>query len=207
MARLVPSEVVLRRGERITVRSAEASDAAAVISLIRDELNTHEFSVTQPDEFDKTEEEQAQTLEDFADRPGALFLLAEHGGTLIANLSFKNHPRRRMAHHGHFGIGVSEPWRGRGVGRALITTLLDWAAASQDVEKVCLGVFANNAAAIGLYTSIGFAEEGRRSREFKLGPGRYTDDIQMSIWVKPVEGAFPRWRANNPPGGADARGR
>lgn len=200
MAVLAPTEVTLRRGERITIRSPLPEDAAAVIDHIRDEIDTHGFSVTMPDEFDKTPEEHAEVLRHIAERPGCLALIALHDGAIIANLQFKNHPRRRMAHHGHFGVGVSDDWRGRGVGRAMITALLDWAAASEEIEKVCLGVFATNRRAIGLYTSIGFAEEGRRTREFKLGPGRYVDDIQMSIWVKPVEGASPVWRANNPAG-------
>jgi ribosomal protein S18 acetylase RimI-like enzyme len=36
-----------------------------------------------------------------------------------------------------------------------------------------------NDAAIALYRKHGFAEEGRRVREIKLGPGRYTDDLVM----------------------------
>jgi hypothetical protein len=31
---------------------------------------------------------------------------------------------------------------------------------------------------------MGFVEECRRVKEFKVGPGRYHDDIQMSLWVK-----------------------
>lgn len=200
MAVLSPIEVTLRHGERIVIRSPLPEDAGAVVEHIREELDTHGFSVTQSDEFDKTAEEHAEVLRRITERPGCLALIALHGGTIIGNLQFKNHPRRRMAHHGHFGVGVADAWRGRGVGRAMITALLDWAAASEEIEKVCLGVFATNRRAIGLYTSMGFAEEGRRSREFKLGPGRYVDDIQMSIWVKPVEGASPLWRANNPTG-------
>ncbi len=200
MAVLDPIEITLRRGERITIRSPLPEDAGAVVEHIREELGTHEFSITQPDEFDKTADEHAEVLRDIAERPGCLALIALHGGEIIGNLQFKNHPRRRMAHHGHFGVGVAQAWRGRGVGRALISTLLDWAAASEEIEKVCLGVYATNHKAIALYASLGFAEEGRRIREFKLGPGRYVDDIQMSIWVKPIDGATPLWRANNPSG-------
>jgi ribosomal protein S18 acetylase RimI-like enzyme len=90
-----------------------------------------------------------------------------------------------MAHHGHFGIGVCEAWRSRGIGRALIRTLLDWAETSDTIEKVCLGVFAENTRARALYRSMGFFEEGRRLAEFRTAPGRYSDDIQMFRFVKP----------------------
>lgn len=207
MAGLEPFQVVLPRAGPIVIRSAEPSDAAAMLAHIRAELDTHEYSVTMPDEFDRTVEEQEQAIREIAQREGCICLLALRDDAIIGILHFKNHPRRRMAHHGHFGIGVSQAWRGRGVGRALITTLLDWASATDVIEKVCLGVFATNHRAINLYASLGFAEEGRRIKEFKLGPGRYVDDIQMSIWVKPIEGATPLWRANNPAagGGGNAR--
>lgn len=103
---------------------------------------------------------------------------------VIGMLNFRNHSRRRMAHHGHFGITVHHDWRGMGIGRHLISTLLEWARASPIIEKVCLGVFATNLRAQKLYASLGFVEEGRRPREFKLEDGTYIDDVQMSQWVK-----------------------
>lgn len=45
------------------------------------------------------------------------------------------------------------------------------------VEKIGLAVSADNEGAIRLYKRLGFAEEGRRPREMKLGPGQYMDDI------------------------------
>jgi RimJ/RimL family protein N-acetyltransferase len=127
--------------------------------------------------------------------------LACTDGAIIGTLRFKNHPRRRMAHHGHFGIGVDEEWRSRGVGRALIQVLLDWAAASDTIEKVCLGVFAENDRARALYRSLGFFEEGRRLAEFRMGPGRYSDDIQMFRFVKPHLAHLNTDRITHPPPG------
>lgn len=48
-----------------------------------------------------------------------------------------------------------------------------------------------NAPAIALYKEMGFVEECRRNREFKFGPGRYIDDIQMSQRVKPPDDGRP----------------
>ena len=197
MAHVPPRQFIIKTGEEITVRSPEPADAAALVEHIRHELLTSEFSVTQIDEFTRTEATERQRIEESAAAPGHLSLIALHGGEIIANLGFRAHPKRRMSHHGSFGVGVSEPWRGRGVGRAIITTLLDWAAADPAIEKGCLGVFADNHRAIALYTSLGFIQEGFRPMEFKLGPGRYADDIQMGQWVKPVEGAPTLWQANN----------
>ncbi len=45
-------------------------------------------------------------------------------------------------------------------------------------------MFAHNTRAINLYRKLGFVEEGRGLRAFKLADGAYYDDIQMVRWVK-----------------------
>jgi RimJ/RimL family protein N-acetyltransferase len=197
VGRIEPREVVLKGGERIVIRTAEAADVPALLEHLRHQVGAGEFSVTQADEFNGDPERMRQRVEDAAAKPTFLFLIAEHGGELAGELTFHTIPKRVMQHHGHFGISVVPRWRGRGVGRALITELLDWGAAHETIEKVCLGVFATNERAIGLYRALGFVEEGRRRKEFKFGPGRYVDDIQMFQWVKPVEGETAIWRAKN----------
>lgn len=186
MSNIEPRQIILRDGARVSLRSARKDDAGALLENTREEIASSPFSVvTEPDELDSTPEKEAEKIRDHAQNPGSLWLLACTDQKIIGTLRFKNHPRRRMAHHGHFGIGVSEAWRSRGIGRAMILTLLDWAAAGDTIEKVCLGVFAENTRARALYRSLGFFEEGRRLAEFRTGPGRYSDDIQMFRFVKP----------------------
>jgi ribosomal protein S18 acetylase RimI-like enzyme len=92
--------------------------------------------------------------------------------------------RRRLAHRARFGISVAKDQRGQGIGQALIGAMIEWASTHREIEKVVLGVFADNDAAVSLYRRMGFAIEGRRLREFKLGPGRYADDLIMARMVK-----------------------
>ena len=63
-------------------------------------------------------------------------------------------------------IGVRPEARGRGLGAALLDTLLRWAAAA-GAHEIFLDVRPSNAAAIGLYESRGFVEIGRRPRYFR----------------------------------------
>ena len=46
-------------------------------------------------------------------------------------------------------------------------------------------MFAHNEGAIRLYRRLGFAEEARLPRAFKLADGSYYDEIMMVKWVKP----------------------
>ena len=65
-------------------------------------------------------------------------------------------------------------------------TIMDWATEHPVIEKVALGVFANHTIAINLYKDLGFVEEGRKIKEFKIGPSEYVDSIIMHKFVKPI---------------------
>lgn len=63
-------------------------------------------------------------------------------------------------------IGVAPRARGRGVGRAILDALLEWARQVGAVE-IFLDVRPSNEGAIALYNSRGFVEIGRRPRYFR----------------------------------------
>jgi ribosomal protein S18 acetylase RimI-like enzyme len=48
-----------------------------------------------------------------------------------------------------------------------------------------LHVRSSNAGAISLYTKMGFVVEGVRTKQIKLGPDSYLDNIAMALWVGP----------------------
>ena len=68
-------------------------------------------------------------------------------------------------------IGVDERCQGQGIGRALLDRLLEIA----DGGTIFLEVRTDNAAAIGLYESVGFAVMGLRKRYYRVsGADAYT---------------------------------
>ena len=85
----------------------------------------------------------------------------------------------RMRHAAKLEVMVDPAHRGQGVGRALLEACCAWADAEPSVEKLSLSVFADNAPALALYRSLGFLEEGRRPREYRLADGSYRDDVLM----------------------------
>ena len=169
MASIQPKTIRARTGEEFVIRTAQPEDAAAMLAYIRPVAEETEFFVLEPDEFPETEEQERKWVQDHLDSPGKILLLAEAAGTIIGNISFENGPHRRIAHRGTLGIAVVKEWRGKGVGAALLCTLLDWATANPLIEKVCLEVFATNHTAIRLYRKLGFIEEGVRPKDIKLG--------------------------------------
>jgi putative acetyltransferase len=82
-----------------------------------------------------------------------------------------------------FGFGdlamlVDRAWRGRGVGTALVLAAAQWAR-GEGLHKLCLEVFAHNAAGIALYRKCGFVEEGRRPRQYRRANGEIWDAVIM----------------------------
>ena len=104
MSSIDPKTFTARNDQQITIRTAQADDAAAMLAYIRAVAGETEFFILQPDEFPETEEQERKWIQDHLDHPGQIVLLAEASGTIIGNVSFENGPHRRIAHRGTLGI-------------------------------------------------------------------------------------------------------
>jgi RimJ/RimL family protein N-acetyltransferase len=184
MSSIQPREIPLKTREKIVVRSVLPEDTRSFHELSAEIVREREYMITLPEELLFTEEQEHQWLGQHHDSPRAIFLLAFAPSMLVGYLHFACEERRRRAHSGTFGMAVRKEWREKGVGRALLQTLLEWARDNPDVEKVWLEVFATNSRGIHLYQSLGFVEEGRLSKEIQLAPGHYVDLVFMSRFVK-----------------------
>ncbi len=184
MAFAAPQEHLTTTGQPFTVRTAQPNDAAALLAYIRPLAEETEFFLLEADEFPVAEREERKWIQDHLDGAGRLLLLAEAEGKIIGNVSFENGSYRRIAHRGSLGIAVTKAWRRQGVGAVLLETVLQWAAASPLIEKICLEVFVSNETAIRLYKRLGFVEEGLRPRDIRRGPGCYVDTVAMYRFVK-----------------------
>lgn len=81
-------------------------------------------------------------------------------------------------------MAVDPAARRRGLGQALLEAVLAWAA-ERGARRVGLEVRASNAAALGLYRRMGFAEEGRRV-------GYYADPPEDAlVLARPVTRVSP----------------
>ncbi len=85
----------------------------------------------------------------------------------------------RRAHAMSLGMAVPGPWQGKGVGTALLGTLVDLADGWLNVWRLELTVYADNAPAIALYRKFSFEAEGTH-RAYALRGGRYVDAVAMA---------------------------
>lgn len=88
-------------------------------------------------------------------------------GTLVGWCDALPHWADGMRHRAMLGIAVIEQYRGKGIGRALLTRTLEQAAAN-GILRVDLEVRSDNLPAIALYASVGFLVEGRKVAGLRL---------------------------------------
>lgn len=181
----IEARVIALRSAVTTVRVAEPADAAAITALRVAMAQESEFLASEPGELRADPVETAGFLERKQASAVDLYLLAEVQGRVIGIASLDGSTQRRFAHGVTLGVGVSREYWRRGVGRALVCALLDWADA-RGIVRVALEVVESNEGAIRLYEALGFEHEGRLRCRRKHGPV-YLDNLLMARVRPPAE--------------------
>ena len=157
----------------VRVRPASLDDAAALSRIynqgIQDRIATLETEERSP-------EERAQWLTARDARHPVL--VVESGGDVVgwASLNVFN-ARRAYEHVADISLYVERDWRGRGVGRRLLETLIA-RATELGYHKLVLAAFPFNEAGMRAYGRAGFREVGIYREQGRLD-GRWVDTIVM----------------------------
>jgi ribosomal protein S18 acetylase RimI-like enzyme len=133
------------------------------------------------------EEHAATSVETIAERfrePRNFTLGAFEGGELIGMMTFVRDRSVKSGHKGNiYGVYVAPAHRGRGVGRALLDTLLEKAKKDSTLEQILLAVATVQTAARQLYRSRGFQSFGIEPNALKVG-GTYIDEDHMILYTR-----------------------
>lgn len=193
-----PHRITLRDGAAVTIRSALAEDAAAVVEAAKRIFGQTDMVLTQADEFTISVEDEAALLAKRAESATGLYVIAEvhgpeahatpHGPEgratrIIGIAGMDPAARKRAMHNVTLGIMVDSAWHRKGVGDAMMEVLMRWARGNPAVRRVQLEVVATNAHAVRLYERHGFVTEGRRRGVFQRQPGVFEDDLIMACDV------------------------
>lgn len=91
-------------------------------------------------------------------------------GELVGAAGLSVEPRERTRHQGTlFGMVLRPPWRGQGLGDALVAAVLQQARQWPGMQQVTLTVSHGNQPALALYQRHGFQVWGREPRAVMLG--------------------------------------
>ena len=164
------------------IRAAEPRDAAALVELALAVGSEPEGWLVTADEWRSVGEERRflRALRGYAN--AAVYVAETRDGGVIGRLSLARDPHPASTHVADLGLMVAKPYRGRGIGSALLAQAVTWAH-ERGVSKLELHVFPHNAAAIRLYERFGFEREGYRRRHYRRSGGELVDAVLMAYAV------------------------
>jgi ribosomal protein S18 acetylase RimI-like enzyme len=165
-----------------TIRRARVEDAKILAEAERAIAATPGFLVSLPSEL--SDERFAEKIAALDGADNGHYLVAEAQGELVGHAMLDPLPLAAVRHVVHLTLAVHPGWQGRGVGRALLQGLIEWARAAPAIQKIELNVRSSNHAAQALYRKLGFSEIGRWQRRVKIAQDEYVDDVAMELLVK-----------------------
>jgi putative acetyltransferase len=172
----------------IVIRRPRPDDAAALVVTMGDpEVLAGLLQLPYP-----TEALWKKRIEEMPVGPttAELFVVAERGGLVVGNAGVHPTPQVRRRHAAFIGMAVARHAQGQGVGKALMSALIDWSDNWAQLLRLELTVFVDNPAAIALYSKFGFEIEGTH-RAYALRDGRYAD-VHAMARLHPDPPALPR---------------
>jgi RimJ/RimL family protein N-acetyltransferase len=167
----------------VRIRPALVEDAQRIVDYLGTILQDPMASIADLDEMMLDVHRQREHIRRVNAHPNAYALIAEHEDDVIGFLSVEPGRRRKINHVVELGMSVSEDWRGKGVGKALLENVVQWVKSRESIRKITLNVFSENVAALNLYSGAGFVEEGRLKDHVHLDGG-YQDLVLMARYLK-----------------------
>ena len=173
------TQTAKQTAQPLTVRPARAGDCEAINAI-------YNFYVhTSPATFDYEPMTAEWRANWFAahQREGQPVLVAEAGGEVLGWCSLSAwSPKPAYRTTADESIYIADSHRGRGVGRALVSAIVDEAQA-REVDVVMAVVVACQTASLGLHRSLGFEDSALNLHMgYKLGAWHDIATLQRHLW-------------------------
>jgi RimJ/RimL family protein N-acetyltransferase len=164
--------------EQVKVRRAREADAEALTTYMAG-LMAERLDTISRRESSSVSEQQDWILQAATAERG-LILLAMAGDAVVGVLDLWAGERPEYRHAGRLGMSVARKWRGRGVGRKLLTRAIEEARAWPGFARLELECVVWNTPAIALYESLGFVIEATMAKAINLR-GTPEDMLLMAL--------------------------
>ena len=134
-------------------------------------------------------EHKRQSVQSFAERLGtgdeSFVLGAFEDSSLVGSAGFYRKPREKERHAGMvWGVYVAASYRGRRIGRTLVSAIVERARSLRGIEKLQLTVSAAQPNARKLYAGLGFRSYGVEPRAVRVGDEYFDEDLMVLEFTK-----------------------
>ncbi len=160
----------------VKVRRAEPADAQA-IKQIYECKNAYSSTLQLPHPSLAVWEKRVTNIPD-----NVFAYVALIDGEIVGNLGFEVSTSPRRRHVASFGMGVKDDVQGKGVGSALLATVIDLADNWLNLKRIEITVYTDNERAIRLYKKFGFEIEGE-SKAYAFRNGEFVSAYHMARLV------------------------
>lgn len=174
----------LKNGENILIRFPKIEDTEGLLAMLQNSVATTDYLLLTTEETDISIEQEKKWLLSVLSDENKIMLVAIHNNKVIGNAELTCGSIIKKKHWATLGITIIDKWRNLGLGREMISTLIDLAKEKNKIEIISLEVFANNYQAIALYQKMGFEKEAQIKDCFKQIDGTYVDNIIMTLRIK-----------------------
>jgi RimJ/RimL family protein N-acetyltransferase len=181
----VYNRFLLAGGKKVTLRVLEWEDLDGLLwfvnSLVKEKLGNPTSGLYTGFDEKVTREEEAEWLaQTLVGLEGGEVIntIAEIGGEVIANGEVRRGKYKDTRHHGHVGLTMISEYRGQGIGRRIIETLVRESRRA-GLKTLDVEFLAENETARRAYAKAGFKQAGIIPRKVFRG-GKYFDGLIMS---------------------------
>lgn len=163
----------LRDGTVVILRSVRAQDLEALMSfanqLVGERARNPALGILMDRRVKRPDEEKfLKGLLAGIRKNDVASVAAEIEGRIVGNSEVQRMRSGDMRHVGRLGIAILEKYRGLGLGRMMMDTLLE-RAEELGMKLVTLEAFATNERALSFYQSLGFKASGRLPKGIRRG--------------------------------------
>jgi putative acetyltransferase len=157
----------------MNIRSSVSNDAAAIMAIYQQPCC---YSATLQLPYPSLDKWQA-FLD--ADNPHFYSHVVEVDGTIVGQIGLDVMTNPRRKHVANIGMAVDQHWQGKGIGKALLDSMLVLANNWLAIKRIELEVYTDNQTAIALYEQFGFVIEGT-AKGYAFRDGEYVDVYLMA---------------------------
>ncbi len=177
---LIDEKIVKLKNEQVCIlRNPKPDDAVQLVEYLKATAAETYFLLKYPEEVRITTEQEKEFIESLNGSKRDLMIIAEVDGEVAGNCSFSPvGEKTRVRHRCSIGIALYKKYWGLGIGRELMSLLLQ-SAKECGYEQAELEVVSKNERAVALYDKIGFERVGERPKAMKHKDGSYDSNIIM----------------------------